>query len=70
MNGRVVEFERLESLGLPLRVENCLRSDGLWFIYELCERTEAELRTLRGMGDTSIRSIREALARRGLSLAQ
>lgn len=69
-NASVVEYERLESLTLPNRVENRLRADGMWFIYELCERSESDLRKLPGVGTTSIRCIRDALAKRGLVLAQ
>ncbi|WP_321941674.1 MULTISPECIES: DNA-directed RNA polymerase subunit alpha C-terminal domain-containing protein [Paraburkholderia] len=69
MNATVVEFERLQSLALPLRIENLLRGDGVWFIYELCERSESDLRRMRGMGSTSIQSIRDALSKRGLTLA-
>jgi DNA-directed RNA polymerase alpha subunit len=70
MNAPTVEFEQLAALALPTRVENCLRADGVWFIYELCERNESDLLKLPGVGTTSIRCIRDALAKRGLVLAQ
>jgi DNA-directed RNA polymerase alpha subunit len=58
----------VESLGLKCRVTNFLRADGLWFVQQLCERSERDLRLLPGIGGKSVIEIKQALALRGLRL--
>jgi DNA-directed RNA polymerase subunit alpha len=68
MSTSTVEYARVESLGLCVRITNCLRAESVWFVYELCDWSERDLRKLRGMGEQSIVDITRALAQRGLAL--
>lgn len=56
----------VESLGLSVRANNCLRNANIKTIGELVQRTEAELWKTRGFGKKSLQEIKDELARIGL----
>lgn len=61
--------DRIELLGLPSRVKNVLRSDGVRSITSLLSRTVDDLLELRGIGETYVCKLQVALQEhRGLQL--
>lgn len=55
-------------LNLNVRVENILAKMGIRLIGDLVQKTEAEMRLTKNFGHCALRSVRESLADRGLSL--
>jgi DNA-directed RNA polymerase subunit alpha len=51
-----------------VRSQNCLQNAGIEFIYQLVERTEAEMLKTKNFGRKSLNEIKEILGDLGLSL--
>lgn len=60
----------LDQLGLTRRTENAIAALGIRSIEQLTARTRDEILNTRNMGQHGIRAIEEALAHRGLTLAE
>jgi hypothetical protein len=56
-------------LGLPQKYHRRLERMGITSVTDLCARTEKELRFYRSIGDKTIRAVKDALAAKGLCLA-
>ncbi len=56
-------------LGLPLQYHRRLERAGIHTVADLCAKTEGEIYVLRGVGVGCLRAVRQALASKGLSLA-
>ena len=52
----------------PVRSQNCLQNAGIEYIYQLVERTEAEMLKTKNFGRKSLNEIKEILQGMGLSL--
>jgi DNA-directed RNA polymerase subunit alpha len=67
---RVVEnlSRPVDELELSVRSANCLKNSNIRFIYELVEKTEAEMLKTKNFGRKSLNEIKEILAGMGLSL--
>jgi DNA-directed RNA polymerase subunit alpha len=61
-------FKRVDELELSVRSQNCLQNAGIEFIYQLVERTEAEMLKTKNFGRKSLNEIKEILSDLGLSL--
>lgn len=61
-------FKRVDELELSVRSQNCLQNAGIEFIYQLVERTEAEMLKTKNFGRKSLNEIKEVLQDLGLSL--
>ncbi|MEQ1564096.1 MAG: DNA-directed RNA polymerase subunit alpha [Myxococcota bacterium] len=61
-------FKRVDELELSVRSQNCLQNAGIEFIYQLVERTEAEMLKTKNFGRKSLNEIKEVLNDFGLSL--
>jgi DNA-directed RNA polymerase subunit alpha len=61
-------FKRVDELELSVRSQNCLQNAGIEYIYQLVERTEAEMLKTKNFGRKSLNEIKEILADLGLSL--
>jgi DNA-directed RNA polymerase subunit alpha len=61
-------FKRVDELELSVRSQNCLQNAGIEHIYQLVERTEAEMLKTKNFGRKSLNEIKEILADLGLSL--
>lgn len=62
------EMDRIESLGLSMQAVNALRYEGIVTVDELIQKTEKELRIIRGLGERNIEHIKRKLGNRGLKL--
>jgi len=60
------EFAQIPGLAAPAR--RALAAAGYTYLEELAEVRAADLAPLHGMGPNALRTLREALAQRGLSL--
>lgn len=60
--------KRVDELELSVRSQNCLQNAGIEYIYQLVERTEAEMLKTKNFGRKSLNEIKEILADLGLSL--
>lgn len=58
----------IESLNLSVRSGNCLASDRVATVRELCSRTERDLLRIRGFGKTGLREVKRKLAELNLYL--
>ena len=58
----------VEELELSVRSANCLKNSNIRYIYELVEKTEAEMLKTKNFGRKSLNEIKEILAGMGLSL--
>ena len=58
----------VDELELSVRSANCLKNSNIRFIYELVEKTEAEMLKTKNFGRKSLNEIKEILAGMGLSL--
>ena len=58
----------VDELELSVRSANCLKNSNIRFIYELVEKTEAEMLKTKNFGRKSLNEIKEILATMGLSL--
>jgi len=67
---RVVEnlARSVDELELSVRSANCLKNSNIRYIYELVEKTEAEMLKTKNFGRKSLNEIKEILASMGLSL--
>lgn len=61
-------FKRVDELDLSVRSANCLQNAGIEFIWQLVERTEAEMLKTKNFGRKSLNEIKEILSELGLSL--
>ena len=60
--------KNLEEFDLSVRTANCLKNANMSYIYELVQKTEAELLNIPNFGKKSIDEVKEKLSARGLSL--
>lgn len=60
--------KRVDELELSVRSQNCLQNAGIEFIYQLVERTEAEMLKTKNFGRKSLNEIKEILGDLQLSL--
>ena len=58
----------VEELELSVRSANCLQNANIKYIYELVQRTEAEMLKTKNFGRKSLNEIKEILSEMGLSL--
>ena len=65
-----VLLNSIEDLGLTIRARNCLLADGIHYIGELVQRTEADLFKIQNLGKGSLADVKEGLAKHGLTLKQ
>ena len=61
-------FKRVDELELSVRSQNCLQNAGIEYIYQLVERSEAEMLKTKNFGRKSLNEIKEILADLELSL--
>ena len=61
-------YKRVDELELSVRSANCLQNAGIEFIYQLVEKTEAEMLKTKNFGRKSLNEIKEILGELGLSL--
>jgi DNA-directed RNA polymerase subunit alpha len=61
-------YKRVDELELSVRSQNCLQNAGIEYIYQLVERTEAEMLKTKNFGRKSLNEIKEILADLQLSL--
>jgi transcriptional regulator len=61
-------FKPVSELELGMRANNCLENEDIKFVYELVQRTEAELLKTKYVGRKTLNEIKEILADDGLSL--
>ena len=61
-------FKRVDELELSVRSQNCLQNAGIEFIYQLVEKTEADMLKTKNFGRKSLNEIKEILADLNLSL--
>ena len=61
-------FQRVEELELSVRSANCLQNAGIEYIYQLVQRTEAEMLKTKNFGRKSLNEIKDILQERTLSL--
>jgi DNA-directed RNA polymerase subunit alpha len=61
-------FKRVDELELSVRSQNCLQNAGIEFIYQLVEKSEAEMLKTKNFGRKSLNEIKEVLQDLGLSL--
>ena len=61
-------FKTVDELELSVRSANCLQNANIKYIYELVERTEAEMLKTKNFGRKSLNEIKEILGDMGLSL--
>lgn len=61
-------FKRVDELDLSVRSANCLQNAGIEFVWQLVEKTEAEMLKTKNFGRKSLNEIKEILSELGLSL--
>jgi DNA-directed RNA polymerase subunit alpha len=61
-------YRSVEELELSVRSANCLQNANIRFIYELVQKTEAEMLKTKNFGRKSLNEIKEILGEMGLSL--
>jgi len=61
-------YKTVDELELSVRSANCLQNANIKYIYELVEKTEAEMLKTKNFGRKSLNEIKEILAEMGLSL--
>ncbi len=61
-------YKTVDELELSVRSANCLQNANIKYIYELVEKTEAEMLKTKNFGRKSLNEIREILGDMGLSL--
>jgi DNA-directed RNA polymerase alpha subunit len=66
----LAELAPLSELRLSIRATNCLETDGITMVRELCCRTADELLLIRNLNEATLKEICEKLAGRGLHLRQ
>ena len=58
----------IESLDLSVRAMNCLNSENIKLLYELCTKTEGRMLKFRNFGHKSLEEIKEKIEKLGLEL--
>ena len=66
--GMMTEEDWVDELELSVRSANCLQNAGIEFIWQLVERSEAEMLKTKNFGRKSLNEIKEILAELGLAL--
>lgn len=61
-------YRSVEELELSVRSANCLQNANIKYIYELVQRTEAEMLKTKNFGRKSLNEIKDILSEMGLSL--
>jgi DNA-directed RNA polymerase subunit alpha len=61
-------FKRVDELELSVRSQNCLQNAGIEYIWQLVERSEAEMLKTKNFGRKSLNEIKEILSDLDLSL--
>ena len=61
-------FKRVDELELSVRSANCLQNAGIEYIWQLVEKSEAEMLKTKNFGRKSLNEIKEILQELGLSL--
>lgn len=61
-------FKRVDELELSVRSQNCLQNAGIDYIYQLVEKSEAEMLKTKNFGRKSLNEIKEILTDLNLSL--
>ncbi|MEL6345952.1 MAG: DNA-directed RNA polymerase subunit alpha [Myxococcota bacterium] len=61
-------FKRVDELELSVRSANCLQNAGIEYIYQLVQKTEAEMLKTKNFGRKSLNEIKEILAELELAL--
>jgi len=61
-------FKRVDELELSVRSANCLQNAGIEYIWQLVEKSEAEMLKTKNFGRKSLNEIKEILGELGLSL--
>lgn len=61
-------FKSVEELELSVRSANCLQNANIRYIYELVQKTEAEMLRTKNFGRKSLNEIKDILGEMGLSL--
>jgi DNA-directed RNA polymerase subunit alpha len=61
-------FKRVDELELSVRSQNCLQNAGIEYIYQLVEKSEAEMLKTKNFGRKSLNEIKEILDDMQLSL--
>jgi DNA-directed RNA polymerase subunit alpha len=61
-------FRTVEELELSVRSANCLKNANMTYIYELVQKTEAELLKTKNFGRKSLEEIKEKLSKMGLHI--
>jgi DNA-directed RNA polymerase subunit alpha len=61
-------FKTVDELELSVRSANCLQNANIKYIYELVEKTEADLLKTKNFGRKSLNEVKEVLAEMGLNL--
>ena len=61
-------FKRVDELELSVRSANCLQNAGIEYIYQLVERTEAEMLKTKTFGRKTLNEIKDLLGELGLGL--
>lgn len=61
-------FKRVDELELSVRSQNCLQNAGIEYIWQLVEKTEAEMLKTKNFGRKSLNEIKEILGELNLSL--
>ncbi len=61
-------YKRVDELELSVRSANCLQNAGIEYIWQLVEKSEAEMLKTKNFGRKSLNEIKEILAELGLSL--
>lgn len=67
-NGVDLKAVKIEELNVSGRVVKALKGKGVQTVDELLDYTEAEVRALKGMGNASMRELKESLKKLGVSL--
>jgi len=58
----------IEALDLTVRAENCLKSENIYTVDQLCQYSERNLLKINGMGRKALNEVKEALAKMGRTL--
>ncbi len=61
-------FKRVDELELSVRSANCLQNAGIEYIYQLVEKSEAEMLKTKNFGRKSLNEIKDLLTELGLNL--
>ncbi len=61
-------YRSVEELELSVRSANCLQNANIKYIYELVQKTEAEMLKTKNFGRKSLNEIKDILGEMGLSL--